>query len=52
MEKEGFVRCISSLENGDDVSIDRITTDRHTVITSTYHGAAKDYPHIKHQYDV
>jgi len=49
MEKEGFVRCISSLENGDDVSIDRITTDRHTVITSTM---AKDYPHIKHQYDV
>ena len=49
MEKEGFVRCISSLENGNDVSIDRITTDRHTVITSTM---AKDYPHIKHQYDV
>ena len=49
MEKEGFVRCISGLKNGDDVSNDRITTDRHKVITSTM---AKDYPHIKHQYDV
>ena len=36
MEKEGFVRCISSLKNGDDVSIDRITKNRHTVITSTW----------------
>ena len=41
MEKEGFARCTSSLENEDDVSIDRITTDRHTVITSAM---AKDYP--------
>ena len=49
MEKEGFVRCISRLKGEDDVCNDRITTDRHTVITSTM---AKDYPHIKHQYDI
>ena len=48
-EKEWFVRCISSLENEDDVSIDRIITDRHTVITSAM---AKEFSHIKHHYDV
>lgn len=48
MEKEGLVRCLSSLED-DGVNISCIATDRHVSITSTM---AKDYSHIKHQYDV
>ena len=48
MEKEGFVRCLNSLED-DGISISTITTDRHTSIASTMQ---KDYSHITHQYDV
>jgi len=48
MEKEGFVRCVDSLED-DDVSISCITTDRHISIASTM---GKDYSHIDHQFDV
>ena len=48
MEKEGFVRCLDSLED-DDIEVSMITTDRHTGITSTMQ---KDYSHIVHQYDV
>ena len=47
MEKEGFVRCINTLE--ESVNINRIATDRHISITSTM---ARDFSHIKHQYDV
>ena len=47
MEKEGFLRCLNTLE--DTVNISCITTDRHTSITSTM---ANDFSHIKHQYDV
>ncbi|KAK3745443.1 hypothetical protein QZH41_005084 [Actinostola sp. cb2023] len=48
MEKEGFVKCLDSLED-DDVSISCITTDRHISIASTM---GKDYSHIDHQFDV
>lgn len=48
MEKEGFTRCLDILED-ENVSIHTITTDRHTSITSSME---KEYPHIKHQYDV
>ena len=48
MEKEGFTRCIEMLE-GKGVTIGRVATDRHVSISSCM---AKDYPHIKHQYDV
>lgn len=47
MEKEGFVRCMNTLE--ESVNKNRITTGRHVSITSTM---AKDFSHIKHQYDV
>ena len=48
MEKEGFKRCIESLE-GDRVEIDRIATDRHVSISSFMN---KEPPWINHQYDV
>ena len=48
MEKEGFVRCLNSLE-GSEVIINTIATDRHVSITSTME---KEYSHIRHQYDV
>lgn len=48
MEKEGFVRCLETLEEN-EVTINTVTTDRHTSITSSME---KDYSHIKHQYDV
>ena len=48
MEKEGFKRCIESLQD-DMVQIDRIATDRHVSISSFMN---KDRPQINHQYDV
>ena len=48
MEKEGFKRCLESLD-GDGVEIDRIATDRHVFISSFMN---KDHPDINHQYDV
>ena len=48
MEKEGFKRCIESLED-DRVQIDRIATDRHVSISSFMN---KERPQINHQYDV
>ena len=48
MEKEGFQRCIKSLED-DRVQIDRIATDRHVSISSFMN---KERPQINHQYDV
>ena len=48
MEKEGFERCLSGLED-DGVQVSRITTDRHVSISSTM---AKNHSHIKHQFDV
>ena len=48
MEKEGFSRCIEILESN-DVTINRIATDRHVPISSCM---SKDHPHINHQYDV
>ena len=48
MEKEGFKRCIESLED-DRVQIDQIATDRHVSISSFMN---KDRPQINHQYDV
>ena len=48
MEKEGFKRCIESLE-GDRVEIDRIATDRHVSISSFMN---KERAQINHQYDV
>lgn len=47
MEKEGFVRCVDTLE--EEVTISCITTDRHISITSAMD---KEYSHIKHQYDI
>ena len=46
-EKDKFKRCIQQLE-GNDITISRITTDRHVSITTSM---AKDHPNIK-QYDV
>ena len=48
MEKEGFKRCIESLED-DRVQIDWIATDRHVSISSFMN---KERPQINHQYDV
>ena len=48
VEKEGFKRCIESLED-DRVQIDRIATDRHVSISSFMN---KERPQINHQYDV
>ena len=48
MEKEGFKRCLESLE-GDGVHINRIATDRHVSISSYMD---KERPEINHQYDV
>ena len=48
MEKEGFQRCIKSLED-DRVQIDRIATDRHVSISSFMN---KERSQINHQYDV
>ena len=48
MEKEGFQRCIKSLQD-DRVQIDRIATDRHVSISSFMN---KEHPQINHQYDV
>ena len=48
MEKEGFTRCIRDMEEK-GVKISRVATDCHVSISSC---VAKDFPHIKHQYDV
>ncbi|KAK3745396.1 hypothetical protein QZH41_001436 [Actinostola sp. cb2023] len=48
MEKEGFERCLNSLED-DGVTIGTITTDRHISISSTMN---KNQSNINHQYDV
>ena len=48
MEKEGFERCIQDLAR-EGVTINRITTDRHTSIASSM---KKDHGEISHQYDV
>ena len=48
MEKEGFIRCLTTLEDN-EVVINRITTDRHTGISSCMD---KDHQDKKHQYDV
>ena len=48
MEKEGFKRCIESLE-GDTAEIDQIATDRHVSISSFMN---KERPRINHQYGV
>ena len=48
MEKEGFTRCIRDMEEK-GVKISRVTTDCHVSISSCM---AKDFLHIKHQYDV
>ena len=47
MEKEGFLRCLNTLE--EKVTVSCITTDRHISIASTME---KEFSHIKHQYDV
>ena len=48
MEKEGFERCLKSLQDA-NVCIACITTDRHVSISSTMD---KNHREIKHQYDV
>jgi len=48
MEKEGFERCLTSL-NEEEVSIHTITTDRHIGINSAMDKVHTD---IRHQYDV
>ena len=48
MEKEGFERCLKSLQDA-NVCIACIATDRHVSISSTMD---KNHSEIKHQYDV
>ena len=48
MEKEGFIRCLTTLE-GNEVVINRITTDWHTGINNCMDKGHQDK---KHQYDV